>query len=431
MGTSGLSGGCVALGGAALGADAGERDERRARPGLCGALEQAVEPRILDREGEVRRPERPARSTATTTGTSSSRFVRASTARVEPSSGQVPMARATRAMSSLASGAEDQAPGVPRPRHDALREPLAVVLHEAHRPGHDRRRTAVVGLEVQAPQPGQRGRQVEHAPHVGKPPAIHGLIVVADEECIAPLACQQHREVQLRAVQVLRLVHQQRRAPGAPPHQRRLVALEQPKRAQHEVVEVQRAVVAQRPLVGHPRPRHGPRGLVRGHVVRRHPQVQLEAAEREVEPPSVRGRHVRPQRPQHLVPIRERRHVHARLGEDLPAQRVEGPHPDATVTGRGRPQRLERGIEALHQLLGGALVERNHGDGPRRGAPVDQPRHPGHQRRGLARACRRHDQHRPRRRRGGRPLVRGEPGQPLGDGGVHRGECGPSPLSRA
>ena len=73
------------------------------------------------------------------TAGSSSRFVRASTARVEPSSGQVRIARSTRTISSDAIGREDQPPGRARSGPDDLREALGVVLDETDGAFDDRR----------------------------------------------------------------------------------------------------------------------------------------------------------------------------------------------------------------------------------------------------------------------------------------------------
>ncbi len=104
--------------------------------------------------------------------------------------------------------------------------------------------------------------------------------------------------------------------------------------------------------------------------------------------------------------------------EDLPAERVERPHPDAP--GRDTEWR-QRAIEAVDQLLGRPLVERHDAHGPRIRAAVHQPGDPRDQRRRLAGSRRRHAQHRARRRRGGRALVGGEPREARGDGRVGRG----------
>jgi hypothetical protein len=65
---------------------------------------------------------------------------------------------------------------------DRLGEPLAVAGDQAHRPGHDRRRAAVVDRQVHPRQAGQVGGEPQHAPHVCQSPTVDGLIVVADEK---------------------------------------------------------------------------------------------------------------------------------------------------------------------------------------------------------------------------------------------------------
>ena len=97
----------------------------------------------------------PSRS-ATTTAGRSSRFVRARTARVDPSSGHV------RDRPLEADGLvrrvrrEDEPAGRRRPGPDRLREPLAVVLDETDGPLDDLARAAVVDLEVDPAQAGQQ-----------------------------------------------------------------------------------------------------------------------------------------------------------------------------------------------------------------------------------------------------------------------------------
>ena len=121
-------------------------------------------------------------SMATATAGSSSRFVRARIARVDPSAGQV----THRALESdrFIGGIrrEDQVTIRGRARSDPLREPAVVVLDESDRAFHHGPRTPVVHLEVHASKLGQAVVEGQDPPDVGQPPAVDGLVVVADEE---------------------------------------------------------------------------------------------------------------------------------------------------------------------------------------------------------------------------------------------------------
>ena len=183
------------------------------------------------------------RSRAATTATSSSRFVRASTARVD-AVGRPRRASPARPgpASSAASGASTSRPVARGPGEDPLREPLPVVLDQPDRPRDDRPRAAVVRLEVDAPQPGQRGRQAQDASHVGQPPAVDRLVVVADEEHVvrrarrgaarAPAGSGRGPAPRPRAACARRARQRARR---------RASACRQRERPDHEVVEVDAA----------------------------------------------------------------------------------------------------------------------------------------------------------------------------------------------
>ena len=146
---------------------------------------------------------------ATTTAGISSRLVRARTARVDPSSGQRPH----RSFQSdrVVRGVRRQDEGTlgRRPGSDPLREPLAVVLHEADRPLDHRRRAPVVDLEVDPFEPGQDRVQAQDPAHVGESPAIDGLVVVPDEQDPVRRCREQECEPQLRPIDVLDLVDEQ------------------------------------------------------------------------------------------------------------------------------------------------------------------------------------------------------------------------------
>ncbi len=91
------------------------------------------------------------------------------------------------------------------------------MLDKADGPLDDGAWAPVVDREVDPPQARQGGRQAEHAPHIGEPPPVDGLVVVTDQAQVARVAGKQDRELELRAIEVLRLVHEQGRAAPPPP----------------------------------------------------------------------------------------------------------------------------------------------------------------------------------------------------------------------
>ena len=129
----------------------------------------------------------------------------------------------------------------------------------------------------------------------------------------------------------------------------------------------------------------------------------------------------------------ERRDVHAGLRQDLTPERMERADPHAVLGRRRRPQRPERRVQPIDQLLGRPLVERHHRDRAGVDTGIDQPRHPRDEGRGLARAGRCDDQHGPGR--GGRrgALVRRKARQALGHGrmgeSLHGDPCSDSTLT--
>ncbi len=314
-------------------------------------------------------------------------------------------------------GCEDQRACRVGSRADGLREALPVVADEPDGSLDDRHRTAVVHLEVHAPKPGEHRIERQHAADVGEPPPVDRLVVVADEEDPVRRGREQQREPQLRAVHVLDLVHEQVGAAAAPRREQVRVRLERRERASDEVVEVERAASRQRALVGHERSRCRSGLRVRGDLVRRHREIQLEPRERGVEsrrPPPGRcpGRAPR-------GPPRES----TRPDTSTPAsRRISRPsawNVRTRIGLRGDAQRRHRGIESLAELLGGALVEGDRGEGARIHAAVHQPGHPGDEGRGLAAAGGRHAEHGTRGCGGRRPLVRRESLETGEDGRVH------------
>ena len=290
-------------------------------------------------------------------------------------------------------------------RADGLVEALLVVLDEARRAPDDLRRAAMVRREVDANEARQPARQAEDAPHVGEAPRVDRLVVVADEEDVAALAGEREDELELRAVEVLRLVDEQRRAARLPPREEGRVGSERRDRARDEVVEVEGPAAGELRLVGledRDRPR------VRAETILRGFGVELEAGERVVEMAGevVLDRPVEHAR-EHGPSLHDPRHVDAGVGEDRPAERVERPDRDASAAALS--ELLERGVHPLLELIGRAPVERQGADRPRRRALDDPPRDPRDDRRRLAAPGGRHAEDRARRRDRRRTLVRREP----------------------
>ncbi len=281
--------------------------------------------------------------------------------------------------------------------------------HEPRRSSHDLGRAAVVRLEVHATQAGQATRQVEDAPDVREAPGVDGLVIVADEEDVPLIAGEQDGKVQLRPVEVLRLIHEEDLRPRSPARQERRVRIERGRRPRHEVVEVDETMLKQVGLVLR-------EGLVGGDVGlgRAALRVELEPGEGIVEPAPGRLRQRAPsQSGENLLPIGDGSDVYAGLGEDGPAEGMERAHADAA----GSPAELrERSIRPLLELLGRPTIEGQRADRGR----VDAERHtPGdarHHRGRLARSGRRDTEHGSGVRGGRGALVRGETGEPLLDG---------------
>ncbi len=147
---------------------------------------------------------------ATAAAGSSSRFVRARTARrraVVAASART--TRRTRSSSSTPSGARTSRPAAPG-RPGSLGEPLPVVADEPDRPLHDRPRAAVVrDLRSTRRRPGQRAVQAEDPPDVGQPPAVDRLVVVADEEDPVGRRGEQQGQPELGPIDVLDLVDEE------------------------------------------------------------------------------------------------------------------------------------------------------------------------------------------------------------------------------
>ena len=360
------------------------------------------------------------RRRATTTAGSNSRFVRASTARVEPSSGQVRIARSRRTVSSDGSGARTSRPVAAGPARIAFanRSPLCSTSRTARSTTCPR--AAVVDLEVDPSQTRQERLEPEDPPDVGESPAVDRLVVVADEEDPVGRGGQQQGEPELGAVDVLDLVDQQLPAATAPAGEQVRVAFQLRDRAKDEVVEVESAARGHGGLVGHERAGDRTRAVVRRDVGGRDAQLDLEPRDRRVESEEIGLVRPRRDRGEDRRTVGERLDRDAGVAQDLAAQGVEGPDTDGS--GLDAERRHGR-IEPLGHLDGRPLVEGDRPDRVRRRPGRDQPGRAGDQRRRLAAPRRRDAQRRSGRRGRGGSLVGREPGEPLGDRGmeVHRG----------
>ena len=280
----------------------------------------------------------------------------------------------------------------------------------------DRRRTAVVHLQVNTSQPGKHGGETEDTADVGEPPAVDALVVVADEEDAIRGRRKQQGEPELRPIDILDLVDEQLAAASPPAGEERLVGRQHVDRPQDEVVEVEAARRCNGTFVvdeGSCR-RAGVR-VVRD-LVGGHAQLKLQPRDRGVEPHPFRGIGIRAHPTEDRVAVGQRLDGHARVAQDLAPERMEGPDGD---TARRDAQRLQRRIQPLGHLLGGPLVEGDRADGVGRRAAVDQPRRPGHEGRRLARPGRRNTQDRAGRCRGRGALVEGQAREPGFDVGMH------------
>ena len=181
-------------------------------------------------------------------------------------------------------------------------------------------------------------------------------------------------------------------------------------------------------LVGDERAGDRARRRVARDLVGRHPEVELEPREGEVEPAAVRGAGLREQLAQQRVAVDERLDRDPRHPTSISRPRAWNVR---TRTEPGRqPEWRQRRVQPRRQLLRRPLVERDDADGRGVRAAVHEPGHARDERRGLAAAGRRDAQHRPgwRRRRGA--LVRGQPAEPFGDRWMAGRLCHASILAR-
>ena len=257
------------------------------------------------------------------------RLVRARTARVPPSSGHDPNRRAVRSGSSPGSGASTTAPGASaRGRMTFSNRSWLWPISRTAR-CDDRRRAAVVDLEIDSPEARQRCPDRQHATDIGEAPAVDRLVVVTHQEDAVRRRGEQQRKTELRAVDVLHLVDEQVRAPSPPPIQCRRLALEDLESAPDEVVEIEATMLRERPLVRDEGTRDRPGAGVGRDVVYRGGQVQLQPRERgDVQAAPLGRRCPRPQVGDQLGAVDQRFDRPAGIAEDLATQGVERPQPD-------------------------------------------------------------------------------------------------------
>jgi hypothetical protein len=78
-----------------------------------------------------------------------------------------------------AVGGQDDRTRCRRSGADRLDEPLSVVLDEANRASHDRRRAAIVHFEIDSPEARQLVGKGQDPPNIGESPAVDRLVVVS------------------------------------------------------------------------------------------------------------------------------------------------------------------------------------------------------------------------------------------------------------
>jgi hypothetical protein len=142
-------------------------------------------------------------------------------------------------------------------------------------------------------EPGQRGREAEHTTHVGQAPAVDRLVVVADEEDPVGRRGEEQRQVELRAVEVLRLVDEEVRARGAPSDEQGWGLAQPVERPTDQVVEVELAALGQRAFIGDPRARDRARLWICCDDRDVGPEIELEPREGRVQPGDCRRVQVR------------------------------------------------------------------------------------------------------------------------------------------
>ena len=308
---------------------------------------------------------------------------------------------------------------------DPLGEPLPAVGHEPGGTADDLRWAAVVRDEVDPAESRQEGHKAEDAADVRETPGVDRLVVVPDDEEVALLSGEEEGEVELGAVEILRLVEEEDPAARTPASEERGVRAQRGGGTRDELVQVEEAAPVEEGAIGGPR---RPEWRVRGGPLR----IEGEAREAVLEAaPGSGGERCPGELVQEGGPVRDRRHVPAGVTEDLPSEGVEGADPHRPGPD---PERREGRLQPLPQLDGREAVE-GEGADRRRVRPVgDPPRDPRDDRRRLPRPCRGDAQDRSRGCRGGGALVRGEGGEAgaerAGKGGIHGAHDEPPHFTR-
>ena len=325
------------------------------------------------------------RSRQTAIAGSSSRFVRARIARVASSSGQASTTRPIRTGSSARDRARGRsAPSPPGPARIvfANRSRLCSTRRTA-RPTTGRR-AAVVHDEVDPAQARQRRGERQDPAHVGEPPAVDRLVVVADEEDAVRRRREEQRQPELRPVEVLRLVDEQvrrtaRASARATPASPRAAPARGPRGRRSRAPPSRRRAARTRRTSARPGPPPGRRRPRR----RSTPQVQLEARDRECRA----GR--QPAGPASGATWRRTPSGRRAAPRTAPASRRISRPSAWNVRTRTAPAATPSGSSAAASRSPSSSaarrVERDRGDRIRaRRAAVDQPRDAGDERRRLA-----------------------------------------------
>ena len=328
------------------------------------------------------------------------------------------------------SGASARLPSAAGRAPDRLGETLLVAADEAHSTLDDRPRTAVVRHEVDPPQSGERAGEIEHTPHVGQPPRVDRLVVVADEEDVAPLPDRGARPA--RAAIGRRPAPRPRGASRIGPASAASAAASSRSSASARRTRSSKSS-ASRPPANVRRRRNGSsRSRLRSAGALSGARREQSSGAASTSSPSSSLRRENPsssrrisagrqgpsavQSPQRLGSVGQVLNRSARLRQDLAAKGMEGPHAHLRV----RRKRLQRAGQARPQLFGRALVEGHCRDRGRVRTGCDQPAHPGDQRRRLAAPSGGNAQHRAWWSGRGRTLVRRQSVESVLDGGVER-----------
>ena len=223
---------------------------------------------------------------------------------------------------------------------DALDEALPVDADQPPGDRDDGSGAAVVGGQLNAPRAGVERLEAQDPTHVGEPPGVDGLVVIAHHEQVALRLGQQSHQAQLCRIHVLELVHAQVRETVLPAQAEARVRLHRIGRPDHQVVEVDRS----------DRGEHCPIGFHQLGAIRRAP-LDLPGGNLGIQRRGVRqwrivrghGRGCPAQDgAQQGQPVAHQLGAAASVEHHLAGQRVQGPHLDSAGGGDGwRQPRLD------------------------------------------------------------------------------------------